>query len=67
SYDGLNAGEPLVLTVAFTATDENGATSAPANLVITITGTNDIPVASAAVAAVAEDASISGNVSATDA
>ncbi|MBR1149036.1 VCBS domain-containing protein, partial [Bradyrhizobium sp. AUGA SZCCT0431] len=67
SYDALNAGEELVLTIAFTATDENAATSAPANLVITVTGTNDTPVAAAAVAAVAEDAGISGNVSATDA
>ena len=43
SYDSLNVGEQLVLTIPFTATDENGATSASADLVITITGTNDAP------------------------
>ncbi len=67
SYNSLKDGEPLVLTIPFTATDENAATSTPANLVITITGTNDTPVASAAVAAVDEDASIYGSVSGTDA
>jgi VCBS repeat-containing protein len=51
SYDYLNAGEPLVLTIPFTATDENGATSAGANLVITVTGTNDTPVITSAVQA----------------
>ncbi len=66
SYDYLKAGEPLVLTVPFTASDAS-STSAPANLVITITGTNDVPVANAAVAAVLEDHTIMGNVTATDA
>ncbi|HMI41468.1 MAG TPA: VCBS domain-containing protein, partial [Sphingomicrobium sp.] len=67
SYDYLTAGEPLVLTIPFTATDAQAVTSAPANLVITITGTNDVPVANAAVNAVNEDAMISGNVTASDA
>ncbi|HMI40199.1 MAG TPA: VCBS domain-containing protein, partial [Sphingomicrobium sp.] len=67
SYDYLTAGQPLVITVPFTATDVHGATSAPANLVITVTGTNDVPVANAAVNSVNEDASISGNVTASDA
>ena len=67
SYDALTEGEPLVLTIPFTATDGNGATSASANLVITITGTNDAPVVSAAVDAVDEDATITGSVSGTDA
>ncbi|MBR1148206.1 S-layer family protein, partial [Bradyrhizobium sp. AUGA SZCCT0431] len=56
SYDALNAGEELVLTIAFTATDENAATSAPANLVITVTGTNDTPVAVNDSTSVNEDA-----------
>ncbi|MEO7246193.1 MAG: VCBS domain-containing protein [Rubrivivax sp.] len=43
SYDYLKAGEPLVLTIPFTASDAT-STSAAANLVITITGTNDVPV-----------------------
>ena len=67
SYDALTAGEPLVLTIPFTATDGTGTTSASANLVITITGTNDTPVVSAAVDAVDEDATITGSVSGTDA
>ena len=66
SYDALKAGETQVLTIPFTATDVNGATSNTANLAITITGTNDVPVASAAVNAVDEDATITGNVTATD-
>ncbi len=66
SYDSLPDGQQLVLTIPFTASDTQ-STSASANLVITITGTNDVPVAQAAVAAVAEDASITGSVVATDA
>ncbi len=66
SYDSLTDGQQLVLTIPFTASDAQ-STSASANLVITITGTNDVPVAQAAVAAVAEDATVSGSVSATDA
>lgn len=44
SYDALKVGETQVLTIPFTATDVNGATSSSANLAITITGTNDVPV-----------------------
>jgi len=66
SYDSLTAGQTLDLTIPFTATDVNGASSS-ANLVITITGTNDTPVAVAAVNSVNEDATITGNVSASDA
>ncbi|MFY9141882.1 tandem-95 repeat protein [Sulfuricurvum sp.] len=46
SYDSLAAGEPLVLTIPYTATDINSAASNTANLVITITGTNDQPIVS---------------------
>ena len=67
SYDSLPAGQQLVLTIAFTATDTANATSAPANLVITITGTNDVPVATAAMNSVFEDATITGSVSGMDA
>jgi VCBS repeat-containing protein len=66
SYDSLAAGEELVLTIPYKASDAT-STSAPANLTITITGTNDVPVAVAASNAVDEDASVSGTVSATDA
>src|SRR6185295_9665372 len=66
SYDSLTQGQQLVLTVPYTATDVHGAADSK-NLVITITGTNDTPVASAATAAVDEDATVTGSVSATDA
>jgi VCBS repeat-containing protein len=67
SYDSLVAGEALVLTIPFTASDAT-STSAPANLVITVTGTNDVPVAIADTDAVLEDAVIlAGSVAATDA
>ena len=46
--------------------DEWGATST-STLTITITGTNDTPVAQAATNDLFEDASVSGNVGATDA
>ncbi|MDO9207007.1 MAG: Ig-like domain-containing protein, partial [Sulfuricurvum sp.] len=46
SYDSLTVGESLVLTIPYTATDVSNATSALADLVITITGSNDQPVVS---------------------
>src|SRR5690606_21554847 len=56
-----------VLTVPYTVTDDQGATST-ANLVITVTGTNDAPVAQAASFSVAEDSAVvTGSVVATDA
>ncbi|WP_228768141.1 Ig-like domain-containing protein, partial [Limnohabitans sp. DM1] len=67
SYDGLAEGATRVITIGYIATDIHNAASTAANLVITITGTNDVPVATAATAAVTEDASVSGSVSATDA
>jgi VCBS repeat-containing protein len=67
SYDSLADGVTQSIIIPFTATDVNGATSAPVNLVITITGTNDTPVATSAVNTVLEDAVITGSVSATDA
>ena len=68
SYDGLAEGEPLVLTIPFTATDEHSATSAPANLTITITGTNDAPVVNnVAVTTVVEDGpAVAGSFSGDD-
>ncbi|WP_341889712.1 Ig-like domain-containing protein [Variovorax sp. YR752] len=66
AYQSLAAGQSQVITVPYTVTDNAGATST-ANLVITVTGTNDAPVAQAAAFTVAEDAAIvSGSVSATD-
>ncbi|SMR98974.1 VCBS domain-containing protein [Vibrio mangrovi] len=45
SYDSLNEGEELVLTIPVTVTDEYGATDTT-TLTITVTGTDDAPVVS---------------------
>jgi large repetitive protein len=67
AYDGLVLGATQTITIPYTATDVDGAASAAANLVITLTGSNDTPVASAASRTVAEDAAvINGSVVATD-
>ena len=66
AYQSLGVGQQQVITVPFTVTDEQGATSTK-NLVITITGTNDAPVASPAAFTVTEGGALfSGQVSATD-
>ncbi|WP_197413077.1 VCBS domain-containing protein, partial [Vibrio sp. MEBiC08052] len=64
-YDALSAGEKQVITVPVTVTDDRGATDTT-TLTITVIGTNDAPVAQAAVAVVAEDATITGSITATD-
>ncbi|WP_261855963.1 VCBS domain-containing protein [Vibrio ruber] len=64
-YDALNAGETQVIEVPVTVTDDQGAT-ATTTLTITVTGTNDAPVAQAATASVTEDATVTGNITATD-
>ncbi len=67
AYQSLAQGQSTVITVPYTVTDNAGATST-ANLVITVTGTNDAPVAQAATFTVAEDAAVvNGAVTATDA
>ena len=66
AYVSLAAGQQLVITVPYTVTDEFGATSTQ-NLVITITGTNSVPVAIASAFTVAEDAAVvNGSVTASD-
>jgi len=55
AYQSLGVGQSAVLTVPFTVTDNTGLTDT-ANLVITVTGTNDAPIAAAKVAAGLEDA-----------
>jgi VCBS repeat-containing protein/ELWxxDGT repeat protein len=67
SYDSLPEGVTQDITIPFTTIDVNGATSAPANLVITITGTNDVPVAVASSKMILKDTTITGSVTATDA
>ena len=54
AYQSLGAGQSAVITVPYTVTDDQGATST-ATLTITVTGTNDGPVAVADTGAVAED------------
>jgi|GEM_PF-6348934 len=55
SYDSLSMDEQLVLTIPYTARDVNNATSASANLVITVTGTNDAPTITAVNSSMDED------------
>src|SRR5205814_7050022 len=66
AYQSLGVGQSTTLTVPYTVTDDQGATST-ANLVITVTGTNGAPVAQASTFSVAEDAAVvTGSVIATD-
>ena len=56
---------PTDVVASYTVTDAQGATST-ASLTITLTGTNDAPVAVADTAAVNEDGTITGSVAAND-
>jgi VCBS repeat-containing protein len=60
-YQKLGVGQSITFDVAFTATDKAGAVSNPGHLTLTVTGTNDAPVATNSVQSVAEDASAPGN------
>ncbi|MFJ3052635.1 retention module-containing protein, partial [Pseudomonas nitroreducens] len=64
-YQHLKAGATQTIQVPFTVTDEHGATSS-SSLTITITGTNDAPVAQAANASGTEDKLSFGKLVATD-
>ncbi len=66
SYDSLSEGETQIIEVPFTATDDQSLVSDTGTLSITITGTNDAPVAQAAVANVLENSTVSGQMTATD-
>ena len=62
----LAVGDTLTETFSYTLTDKDGQTSV-ANLVITVTGTNDTPVAVADTNTIAEDTvSVTGNVKTND-
>ncbi|RYE81530.1 MAG: tandem-95 repeat protein, partial [Myxococcales bacterium] len=65
SYQSLAQGQTQVVTANYTVTDQFGAT-AISTLTITVTGTNDAPVAVADTRALNEDASISGSVASND-
>jgi VCBS repeat-containing protein len=57
AYQSLAAGQQQVITVPYQVSDGNGGTST-ANLVITVTGTNDAPVAAANTVAATEDTAL---------
>src|SRR3990167_5105125 len=66
TVNALAAGATLTDTLTFRATDSNGATN-NANVVVTITGANDAPSASAGTKAATEDAgAVTGTLVATD-
>lgn len=65
-YQSLAAGEKKSITATYKVTDDRGD-SATESFVITVTGINDAPVATAAKMNVLEGKTVSGNVLATDA
>ena len=68
AFDFLGSGQTLTITYDVTVTDNNGVSSTQP-IIITVTGTNDAPVAVADVAAVKEDTPpnpVSGNLLAND-
>ncbi|MBD1558886.1 hypothetical protein HC752_18285 [Vibrio sp. S9_S30] len=65
SYDSLSEGEEQVITIPYTATDNLGG-SGSGVLTITITGTNDAPVAQADSFSVNDNETFSGQMDATD-
>ena len=65
AYDFLAQGEELALSIPFRANDDFGA-SELADLLITVTGVNDVPVAQNAAAAVDEGGIVEGIVVAAD-
>ncbi len=66
AFDDLASGASREVSFSFTATDDNGATSAPATVRITVTGTNDAPKAGTSSAGTGENAVLTGYVLATD-
>ena len=70
-FQDLAAGETRQVTFTYVAVDDSGegnATSEPATVTITITGTNDKPTAEVVSVSATEDgAAVTGNFSATDA
>ncbi len=66
AYQHLAAGATENLVFNYTVTDEHNAASS-SSLTITVTGTNDLPVAEAAIGVATEDGEVvNGNVTATD-
>ncbi|MCG7968644.1 MAG: VCBS domain-containing protein [Candidatus Thiodiazotropha taylori] len=65
NYNGLGEGERQILEIPITVTDEHGAT-AHTSLSITITGTNDGPVAVAHESSIEEGELLTGQLQASD-
>ncbi|MES9853239.1 MAG: VCBS domain-containing protein [Candidatus Thiodiazotropha sp. L084R] len=65
SYEGLGAGETETFEVPVTVTDDQGAT-AETTLTLSVTGTNDVPVASAEERFVDEGEVVTGQLEASD-
>ncbi|MCG8038602.1 MAG: VCBS domain-containing protein, partial [Candidatus Thiodiazotropha taylori] len=65
NYNGLGEGERQILEIPITVTDEHGAT-AHTTLSITITGTNDGPVAVAQGSSIEESELLTGQLQASD-
>ena len=66
-FDDLAAGQTRTVSFNYVAVDNQGANSEPKTISITVTGTNDVPVAIAAAKSVDEGAKVDGSVTATDA
>ena len=64
-FDDLAVGESEVVVVSYEMADEHGATSS-STVTITVTGTNDAPVANPDTATTAEDASVTVDVLTND-
>ena len=63
-FDDLGNGESVTLSFSYDVSD--GTTTTPNTLTLTVTGTNDAPVANAEVITVAEDTQTGGNVLVND-
>ncbi|OLO06276.1 hypothetical protein BTW08_18600, partial [Salinicola sp. MH3R3-1] len=57
-FDSLAAGESRDVTFSYTAADNDGGVSAPKTVTITVTGTNDAPVAVADTGSTGENATL---------
>ncbi|MBC2733980.1 MAG: cadherin-like domain-containing protein, partial [Desulfobacteraceae bacterium] len=65
NFDDLSPGESRDVSFTYTAIDNNGATSAPATIDITITGTNDLPVVTGTVTGAVAEGDLGDTVTAT--
>ncbi len=67
AFDDLAVGATRDVSFTYTATDNNGGVSTPATVTITVTGTNDLPIASDTTAGTGENAVLATSVpAATD-